>query len=123
MFQVRVLVDATSAASIDAGQVYLDFDPQFFEVVSVEAGSRMEIRLQSSVDNNRGTLGFAAGTLEYPVGYRFTLCTVTFRALESTSDRGSLIEFADLKKPRQTKVVSRGLNVTGDLESLRVIVR
>lgn len=123
VFRIMALVGANSTAPVDAAQVYLDFNAEVFEVISLAGGSRLEYQLQASVDNDAGRVGFAAGTLEGAVTYRFTLCTLTLRAKETTTAQSSLIEFARLQKPRQTKAVKGGLNVTGNLASIRVIVR
>ena len=123
LFRVSALVGATSSTPVDAVQVYVEFDSEVFQVVSIDAGPSLEFQLQSLVDNDAGRVGYAAGTLEGELPYSFTLCTLTVRPLKATSSQGSHIEFAPLEKPRQTKAVHRGLNVTGRLVSIRVTVR
>ena len=121
-FQVRVVVEAGFVNRVDAAQVYLEFETDELEVLSLAAGDALEYVLQRNLDNSLGRVDFAAGTLGHPVSYPFTLVTVTFRAKSITGTRGTYIGFSRLRAPRQTKAVSGGANVTGTLTGAYVVV-
>ncbi len=108
---------------VDAAQVYLEFETDVLEVISLAGGEVLEYRLQRNVDNSAGRIAFAAGTLEEAVSYPFTLATVTFRAKSVTGPQGTYVGFSPLQPPRQTKAIAGGANVTGALAGAYVIVR
>ncbi len=122
-FQVRVQVQAGRINRVDVAQVYLEFEADVLEVISLAGGEALEYRLQRNVDNSTGRIAFAAGTLGDAVSYPFTLATVTFRAKSLTGPQGTYVGFSPLQAPRQTKAVAGGANVTGALAGAYVIVR
>ena len=123
-FTVLVRVKANYVSPVDTAQVYLEFNPEMLEVVSLKPNPRLEVLLQSRFDNAEGEVDYAAGTLGYAVQYPFTLCTLTFRARAATSLWNTAwVDFSRLRAPRETKSISRGRNITGELIPLRVVVR
>ena len=122
-FDVSVRVRAGVTNRVDTVQVYLDFDASTLEVVSLGPGTRLEYQLQSVLDNSEGRVAYAAGTLGAAQQQPFTLCTVTFRAKVPSNERKVFLRFSPLRAPRQTKAISRGLNVTGELVPTQVVVR
>ena len=122
-FQLRIAVQAGESNPVDTAQVYLVFDPDIFAAESLTAGDTLDVLLQSRLDNDLGRVDYAAGTLNNPITATFTLATVTFRALAATGPQGSYITFAALKSPRQTKAVTGGGNITGNLTSAYLVVR
>ena len=120
---MRVLVKAGYANPVDTAQVYLEYDPEKLELVSLKPNLRLEHLLQSRFDNEEGEIDYAAGTLEYAVQYPFTLCTLTFRAKAATEFWGTYVDFSRLKAPRETKAINRGRNVTGELVPLQLEIR
>ena len=122
-FEIAVKVSAGYARPVDTAQVYLDFDPAILEVVAIRPGPHLEYLLQSSSDNDRGRLAYAAGTLGNPLEFPFTLARVVFRARTPTVRGSTLIQFDDLRPPRQSKAIHQGRDITGVLGSTRVTVR
>jgi len=122
-FEITVKVNAGHTRPVDTAQVYLDFDPAILEVVAIGPGPHLEYLLQSSWDNERGRLAYAAGTLGHPLEFPFTLARAVFRARSPTVRGSTLIQFDDLRPTRQSKAIHRGLNITGDLGFTRVTVR
>lgn len=122
-FQLTVKVQAGHTLPVDTAQAYLDFDPAILEVVNIRPGPHLGYLLQSSWDNSRGRLAYAAGTLRNPLEFPFTLCNVVFRAKTPTVRGSTLIQFDDQRPPRQSKAIHRGLDVTGRLVPARVQVR
>jgi hypothetical protein len=62
-FSVNIIVNAGPANSVDAMQVYLDFDPSLLQVIAIRDGTTLSEQLQSSFDNSLGQINYAAGTL------------------------------------------------------------
>ena len=122
-FQLTVKVEAGHTRPVDAAQIYLDFDPAILEVVAIRPGSHLGYLLQSTWDNSRGRLAYAAGTLDNPFEFPFTFCNVVFRAKAPTVRGSTLVQFDDPRPPRQSKAIYRGLDVTGHLTSVRIRVR
>ncbi|MCY4366498.1 MAG: cohesin domain-containing protein [Chloroflexi bacterium] len=122
-FQLTVKVEAGHTRPVDAAQIYLDFDHTTLEVVAIRPGPHLGYLLQSSWDNSRGRLAYAAGTLGNPLEFPFTFCNVVFRAKAPTVRGSTLVQFEDLRPPRQSKAIYRGLDVTGHLTSVRIRVR
>jgi hypothetical protein len=82
-FTVMTAIEAGEQA-VDGAQVVVKFDPSLLEVITVSGGSRLPQGLQNEVDNETGTLRFAAGTLEgFPNG-TIELLEVQFKALAPT---------------------------------------
>ncbi|MDE2778159.1 MAG: hypothetical protein OXI91_00575 [Chloroflexota bacterium] len=122
-FEIAVKINAGHTRPVDTAQVYLDFDPVILEAVAIRPGPYLEYLLQSSWDNDRGRLAFAAGTLGHPLEFPFTLARVVFQARAPTVRGSTLIQFDDLRPPRQSKAIHQGLDITGDLGFTRVTVR
>ena len=122
-FRVVVRVWASAPSPVDVVQVYLEFDTEKLEAVALSPGSQLEYELQSAWNNGAGRLRYAAGTVGDAVVSPFTLCTATFRVKARTEQDGTPIRFAALEAPRETKVVARGANVTGELVPASIIVR
>ena len=122
-FDIHVQVEANATTPVDAVQVYLDFDPAALEVVSIRASLQLERPLQSTWDNERGQVAFASGTLNAAAAHSFLLCFVRFRAKEPPYTGNTLIQFEDLRPPHQTKVIYRGLDITGKLQPVLVWFR
>lgn len=122
-FAVTVRIDAGNTNSVDAAQVYLDFDRDKLAAVSILFGTRLEYQLQSEMDNGTGRTACAAGTLGVQATAPFTLCSVTFRAGNFAGTGETLVRFSPLQPPHWTKTVSRGSNITGKLLPVRVLLR
>ena len=121
-FEIEVQVWASATSPVDTGQVYLDFDTDKLEAISLTAGEGLEYQLQAITDNTQGRIGFAAGTLGGAATMPFILCTVRFRSKAVTDGVATSINYAPLIPPRQTKVVNRGVDITGELRGLTVTV-
>ena len=120
---MQVQVYAGSFAPVDTAQVYLEFDPDRLQVETIAPGPRLEYLLQSAWDNKTGNLAYAAGALAPAAESRFTLCTVTFRATADTGETTTRIGFTVSPNIHRTKVVHRGLDITGQLLPLEMKIR
>jgi hypothetical protein len=121
-FSVRVVVNAGPASPVNAAQVYLNFDPSVLQVIALRDGTTLSEQLQSSFDNSLGQVNYAAGTLSNAAASPFTLVTIDFQGTGATGQRGTDIVFAPLVDPRQTKAVDAGLNNTGKLTPVNIVV-
>ncbi len=128
-FIVDVVVAASSSSPVDTVQVYLNFEPNVLRVSALIplAGDDLNVLLYETTeshDNAAGHIYFAAGKLDttQPVIAPFTLVTIEFQALKSTSASDTKVTFAPLVDPRQTKVILDGENRTGTLATLTVVV-
>ena len=118
-----VTVKAGPGNTVDAAQVYLDFDADLLQVVKLTGSSALAEELQSNHDNTLGQVNYAAGTLGAPITSSFQLLVVQFRAVAQTGPGGTTIGFASLLNPRQTKVVTAGINKTGNLGAVNLMIR
>jgi hypothetical protein len=121
-FSVRVIVNAGPANSVDAAQVYLDFNPSVLQVIAIKNGTTLSEQLQSSFDNSLGQVNYASGTLGNAAEAPFTLATIDFQGIGATGEGGTDIVFAPLADPRQTKAVGTGMNNTGRFTSVNIVV-
>lgn len=88
VFQVDVMVEAGDQV-VDAAQVGLNFDPSVLQVTALYDGGTLKSGLLSRYDNSVGTIEYAAGTLSnFPSG-TFTLLTIEFEVI-ATSTGSSL---------------------------------
>lgn len=107
-FDLTVEVQA-GTQHVDGAAGYLNFDAGRLQVVSLTAGSSLPTIIASNFDNTQGHVDFAAGKLgaPYPAG-TFTMVTVTFKALATTTGVQVLFN-ADM--PRMSDVTSNGASV------------
>ena len=122
-FEVRVTIGAGYGRPVDTAQVYLEFDPTRLQAESISPGRRLEYLLLSTWDNTLGNAQYAAGTLGPAAESPFMLYAVTFRATAEVGSVSTQIRFADRPNIHRTKVISRGLDVTGELTPLEVRLR
>lgn len=123
LLTVHVRVHAASDRSVDTAQVYLEFDAAKLQVQYISAGPRLEYHLQSDWDNIGGSVACAAGTLGPAAVSPLTLCSVTFRALAAAAPSSTQVEFVLPASIHRTKVVHRGLDITGQLSLLDINIR
>ncbi len=95
----------------------MNFDPARLRVVRVQDGRYLERPLQSDADGSLGRVDYAAGTVRGNVDFPFVLAAVTFEVSRQSAGN-AVIRFAPRQVPRQTKVISDGFDVTGDLYPL-----
>ena len=122
-FEVRVTVGAGTDGPVDTAQVYLEFQPENLQVKSISYGPRMEYQLLSTWNNTLGSVKYAAGTLGPPAEAPFNLFTVAFQSTAQIGSASTQIRFADPTNIHRTKVITRGLDVTGRLIPLNLILR
>jgi len=119
-FSLTVAVRASAAAPVDMAQVYLDFDAARLQALAITGGTALEEMLQASADNSAGRIDYAAGTLGTAKDAAFTLMTVEFQGVAAG---GTTIAFAPLTAPRQTKAIWNGVNITGTLTTITVVIQ
>ena len=84
--------------SVNGGMVHLRFDPDVVEVVDVALTGRLPLVLEEPlVDNERGVVRFAAGTLGQAITERFPIATLSLRVKADTT--GTIITPADAVPP------------------------
>ena len=120
VFTVEITIN-TGDQPVDGAEAHIDFDPDYLTVVdavgnvtdSIISGITLPAVMQNSVDNNQGTIDYAAGILsgEPPTG-AFTLATIRFRAITETLDSCAPLTFV-FTPTRNTAVVYEGLSVLG----------
>ena len=123
LLTVHVRVHADSDRLVDTAQVYLEFDAARLQVESISAGPRLEYQLQSEWDNTVGSAGCAAGTLGPAAENTFTLCSVTFRVQAGAARSSTQVSFAHPANIHRTKVIHRGLDITGQLSLLDIKIQ
>ncbi len=123
LFEVEVTVEAEAASPVDTVQVYLDFDPSILRVVEINFGATLEVVLQSGFDNLGGQVDYAAGTLGDSVLAPFTLVSLKFLAINPTGPSGTMLQFAPLIAPRETKAIEAGNNNLGILSPLILVIQ
>lgn len=109
--------------AVDTVQAYLEFDPDKLQVTSLVPGHRLEYHLASNWDNGPGRATFAAGTLGPAVDTPFMLLALTFNVTPTTGAWSTQVRFSDLQPPRRTRVIYRGLDITGELAPLVISAR
>ena len=123
LVNVAVTLNAGLGNGVDAAQVYLDFDASVLQVEKLTGNPAFAEELQSNRDNILGQINYAAGTLGAPITSSFQLLEVRFRAVTQTGPSGTTIRFAPVVNPRQTKVVAAGINTTGSLGAVNLVIR
>jgi hypothetical protein len=95
---IRVLA---GSQPVDGVEVHLNFDPLYLQVVDgagnpaseIEAGVGLDLSILNRVNNARGEIDFAAGTLGTPPSGRFVVATVRFQALWGTGGASIPVTF------------------------------
>ncbi len=109
-FNVVVEVQA-GTESVNVAEIHLDFDPSALQVNGLTLGA-MDTTTTNTFDNTAGTVDLAAGIFTGPLSGTFTLVTVEFQAIAAgTTD----ITVPPLAFPRESQVVSDGINVLTDI--------
>ncbi len=112
IFTLDIAVDS-GAQQVDAVQAFVNFDPDFLQVVdeygnpgsAIIAGTAFQYEFLNEVDNTAGTIGYAAGsTSSYPSG-DFTLATIYFKATAETEN--TVLAF-NLTSSRETRITFGG---------------
>jgi hypothetical protein len=57
-----------------------------------------------------------------PLRPPYTLATIDFQGIGATGQGGTEITFAPLADPKQTKAVNAGLNNTGTLTPVKIVI-
>ena len=105
IFQLDLVVEPNGQA-VTGVQVFLNFDPQAVEVLSVvpDASSTLDLALINVVDNVSGTVDFAVGSLTSSADTNFVLARLTLRARTS----GELTEITFATEHIRSTTVSMG---------------
>jgi len=117
-FSMEVQID-TGSYSIDAAQVYIDFDPTYMQVQSMTGSVVLETEMQNTWDNVTGTLDYAAVSMGPSVSGIFTLVTIEFQAMDETA--GTPLVF-HTEHPRETKINLGADEVPSDKYGATVII-
>jgi len=91
IFNVAVQVQA-GAQFVNGAAAYLNFNPAYLQVISLNSGTMLPDVLQNTYNNSTGQINFAAGDLNLPnPSGTFTLVAITFTAVGATT--GTAITF------------------------------
>lgn len=118
-FTLTIMIRA-GQRHVDAAQVYLGFDPQYLEVLSIAHGA-LPILFQASVDSEAGYITYIAGAYwnsEAPSG-TFDLMTLELKAIGLTV--GTPLTFSKTP-PRVTYMTYGGEKLPMEVVNGRVIV-
>lgn len=110
-FEVVVMVD-TGEQDVDTVQISLNFDPNLLAVVVLEPGSAFPTLLQSTFDNQTGSIDFAAGLLGEKVNGKAEVVRLQLKSLQETPATARLSFHFGL--PRETGVYLEGYSVLKD---------
>ena len=86
---------------VDGGEIHLDFDPAFLQVVdaagnpvsTIIGGSTFPVPLQNTVSNTLGHIDYASGSLSSAPTGTFVLATIRFKALAGTGGTSTPLVF------------------------------
>jgi uncharacterized repeat protein (TIGR01451 family) len=117
-FEVIIQVNP-NGQEVSGVQTFIDFDPTKVTASSakIAPGSPIVLELLSVVDNDAGSLIFAAGTLGDPVTQPFDLAVIEF--LTSSQPSTTSIEFSTAD-PRSTIASVQGVEVQREITGVEV---
>ncbi len=75
-----VSVRVTGNGAVVGADMWLHFDPVYFQALAISDGGALPVRLAGSIDNKSGIVKYGAGTFGAPVSAPFTLCYIRFHA-------------------------------------------
>ena len=80
-----VAVEVNTHQPVDGASAAIDFDPTYVQVLAIFPGQTLTMSLQDTYSNEKGTIQFAAGTLNslFPTS-NFTLMTIELVAIGET---------------------------------------
>ncbi len=109
------LNDAT-IGPIDAGALYLNFNPAQLKAIGISRNSAFDIELTNQIDNQLGHLDLAVGALAGAIKPPFTFMTLTFEVLADINQTDIIIEMA---APRHSDFATNGQSLmSGSVPSL-----
>ena len=91
----------------DGGAAYITFDPAVFQVIDLTDGEAFAFSIQNEVDNDRGWVSYAAGTLGEPVGGRFVLARIGLVAVGT----GHTMLYPAARRPTRSDVTYGGASI------------
>ena len=91
----------------DGGAAYITFDPAVFQVIDLTDGEAFAFSIQNEVDNDRGWVSYAAGTLGEPVGGRFVLARIDLVAVGT----GHTMLYPAARRPTRSDVTYGGASI------------
>lgn len=110
-FTVGLTINGGVNKPIDAGALYLNFDPSRFKAIRVESNNAFDILLTNQIDNGAGHIDLAAGALANPMRPPFTFATITLEALTTINQTDFTISTSGA---RQTDFAAGGQSLIVD---------
>jgi len=112
-FTLIITVAPSSGQQIDGVQVFLDYQPEFLEVIDVTPGTALPLTLWCPpyFDNTTGQVRYAAGAFSNFPSSTFTLAALRLKALKATPETWLSFVFS-YEIGRATKVTWEGENLT-----------
>ncbi|MCB0053531.1 MAG: hypothetical protein KDE24_28755, partial [Caldilinea sp.] len=105
-FMVDIVIDMNGNIG-DGGAAYVTFDPAVLQAVDVIGDATFSSPIQNEVDNVRGQIVYAAGTLGMAPGGRFVLARVEFVA----AGPGDSLLHPTLLRPARSDVTYGGASI------------
>jgi len=119
---VDVIVQSDIVSPVNAVQIYPDFNYLKLEVDGVNGGNIVEQSLHSSFANRSHEVDYAAGTLNGEITLPFILSTLDLRAKAATGPGDTLLLYARLVVPRQTRAIDAALINIGMLTPAAIVL-
>ncbi len=107
-FTLAVNIPTELGAAVDAGALYLNFDPTLLQVKHVTAQPAFGIELINQMDNLAGQIDIAAGVLRGSVATPFDFVTITFVAQSTITSSPIVLETIG---ERQSALAYRGASL------------
>ncbi len=115
---------ASGAQTVNRVQAYVDFDPQYLQVLEISRGSVLVDEVYNAFDNTAGWADYVveaiiSGTAISTLTGTFTLNTITFQAVTATT--GTTLTF-HTAPPRETQVLSGSTVLSSTLSGSTVVI-
>lgn len=114
VFTVYIRIEGSG--NVVGADMWLHFDSNALEALSLSDGGVLDVRLGGSIDNQNGVVKYGAGTFGNPKTPPFTLCIIRFRA------KGPLGSTPLTLDASHTDVQSPDGSILGSLISGQVVV-
>ena len=116
-----VAVEVNTQQPVDGASAAIDFDPTYLQVLKIVPSQTLTLSLQNEYDNEKGTLQFAAGTLNPPFPTsNFTLMTLELVAIGEIEQTDLTFRTGELLT---SDVTYGGISILDDVEPGSVTIK
>ncbi|MFM7581613.1 MAG: CARDB domain-containing protein, partial [Caldilinea sp.] len=116
-----VAVEVNTQQPVDGASAAIDFDPTYVQVLEIVPGQTLTMSLQDTYSNEKGTIQFAAGTLNplFPTS-NFTLMTIKLVAIGETEQTAFTFRTGELLA---SDVTYGGISILDDVAPGSVTIK